>query len=92
MEALPTKNLHGHHNGIVALAQRKEANSGQNGRCRPWEKFTPEAFAQHFHQAVLQSTHSRRPSSAHKCLSPATLGGKNTAIDVLLPQFNMQSL
>lgn len=42
----------------AAAAQKKEPGQVQNGRNRPWERFTPEAFAQHFHQAVLQSTHS----------------------------------
>ncbi|KAM9854688.1 genetic suppressor element 1-like [Aulostomus maculatus] len=45
-------------NGVVASPQKKEPGPQQNGRSRPWERFTPEAFAQHFHQAVLQSTHS----------------------------------
>ncbi|XP_063335933.1 genetic suppressor element 1-like isoform X1 [Pelmatolapia mariae] len=42
----------------AAAAQKKEPGQVQNGRNRPLERFTPEAFAQHFHQAVLQSTHS----------------------------------
>uniref|UniRef100_A0A3B4F0S7 Genetic suppressor element 1-like n=1 Tax=Pundamilia nyererei TaxID=303518 RepID=A0A3B4F0S7_9CICH len=42
----------------AAAAQKKEPSQVQNGRNRPLERFTPEAFAQHFHQAVLQSTHS----------------------------------
>uniref|UniRef100_A0A3B3Z095 Genetic suppressor element-like domain-containing protein n=1 Tax=Poecilia mexicana TaxID=48701 RepID=A0A3B3Z095_9TELE len=38
--------------------QKKEPGPLANGQSRPWERFTPEAFAQRFHQAVLQSTHS----------------------------------
>ncbi|XP_030621139.1 genetic suppressor element 1-like [Chanos chanos] len=34
----------------------KEQPAGQNGRTHPWESFTAEEFAQHFHQSVLQST------------------------------------
>ncbi|XP_061896970.1 genetic suppressor element 1-like isoform X2 [Entelurus aequoreus] len=50
------------HNGHVAVAPLKKdpgPGPGHNGRVRPWERFTPEAFAQHFHQAVLQSTHHK---------------------------------
>uniref|UniRef100_UPI0037E7F2D3 genetic suppressor element 1-like isoform X1 n=2 Tax=Semicossyphus pulcher TaxID=241346 RepID=UPI0037E7F2D3 len=54
----PNKKLQSLQNGVVASPQKKEHNSLQNGRSRPSERFTPEAFAQHFHQAVLQSTHS----------------------------------
>lgn len=46
-------------NGLVAPPQKKEPGSVQNGRSQPWERFMPEAFAQHFHQAVLQSTHNK---------------------------------
>ncbi|KAM4619517.1 genetic suppressor element 1-like [Polymixia lowei] len=67
----PTKKLQGLENGIVASAQRKEPSSGQNGRSRPWERFTPEAFAQHFHQAVLQSTHQNKGVS--NCVPEAIL-------------------
>ncbi|MEQ2210241.1 hypothetical protein XENOCAPTIV_010343, partial [Xenoophorus captivus] len=38
--------------------QKKEPGPMLNGRSRPWERFTPDAFAQRFHQAVLQSTQS----------------------------------
>ncbi|XP_029379382.1 genetic suppressor element 1-like isoform X2 [Echeneis naucrates] len=58
MESQPNRKLHGLHNGIVVSPQKKEPNSEQNGRNRPWERFTPETFAQHFHQAVLKSTHN----------------------------------
>lgn len=44
-------------NGIAASSYEKETSPVPNGRNQPWEKFTPEAFAQHFHQVVLQSTH-----------------------------------
>ncbi|XP_040024643.1 genetic suppressor element 1-like isoform X1 [Gasterosteus aculeatus] len=56
-EAQPNRKLQGLQNA-VASPHKKESNPVQNGRNRPWERFTPEAFAQHFHQAVLQSTHS----------------------------------
>ncbi|KAK2842145.1 hypothetical protein Q5P01_012345 [Channa striata] len=52
------KRLKSLQNGTVASPQEKESSPVQNVRNRPWEKITPEAFAQHFHQAVLQSTHS----------------------------------
>lgn len=58
METQPNRKLQGLQNGAVASPQKKEPNPVQNGRNRPWERFTPEAFAQHFHQAVLQSTHN----------------------------------
>jgi len=49
---------------LLSLAPRKEPAPGlQNGRSRPWEKFTPEAFAQQFHHAVLQSTHNTLQSN-----------------------------
>ncbi|XP_054589123.2 genetic suppressor element 1 isoform X1 [Nothobranchius furzeri] len=47
-------------NGVAAPPQKKEPGSVPNGRSRPWERFIPEAFAQHFHQAVLQSTHQNK--------------------------------
>ncbi|KAM8862089.1 genetic suppressor element 1-like isoform 1-T1 [Synchiropus picturatus] len=55
-------------NGL-AHVQKKEPSSVLNGRSRPWERFTPEAFAQHFHQAVLHSTHH---TLEHKGVSPST--------------------
>ncbi|XP_044049648.1 genetic suppressor element 1-like isoform X2 [Siniperca chuatsi] len=58
VDAQPNRKLLGLQNGVVASPQKKEPNPVQNGRNRPWERFTPEAFAQHFHQAVLQSTHN----------------------------------
>ncbi|XP_071357772.1 genetic suppressor element 1-like isoform X2 [Trachinotus anak] len=58
VEAWPNRKLKGLQNGIVVSPQKKEPNPVQNGRNRPWERFTPEAFAQHFHQAVLKSTHN----------------------------------
>ncbi|KAF0041230.1 hypothetical protein F2P81_007128 [Scophthalmus maximus] len=57
MEAQPNRKFKGLHNGVVASPRKKEPSPVQNGTNRPWERFTPEAFAQHFHQAVLQSTH-----------------------------------
>lgn len=57
-KAEPNKKHQGLQNTIVASPQKKEPSPVQNGRNRPLERFTSEAFAQHFHQAVLQSTHS----------------------------------
>lgn len=58
METQPSRKIQGLQNGVVASPQKKEPSPVQNGRNRPCERFTPEAFAQHFHQAVLQSTHN----------------------------------
>uniref|UniRef100_A0A3Q3IQI0 Genetic suppressor element-like domain-containing protein n=1 Tax=Monopterus albus TaxID=43700 RepID=A0A3Q3IQI0_MONAL len=52
--AQPNRKPQGLQNG----AQEKEPSPVQNGRNWSWERFTPEAFAQHFHQAVLQTTHN----------------------------------
>lgn len=57
-EAQPNRKHQGLQNGVVASPQKKEPSPMQNGRNRALERFTPEAFAQHFHQAVLQSTHT----------------------------------
>ncbi|XP_034442949.1 genetic suppressor element 1-like isoform X2 [Hippoglossus hippoglossus] len=57
-EALPNRKLQSLQNGVVASPQKKEPRPVHNGSNRPWERFTPEGFAQHFHQAVLQSTHN----------------------------------
>ncbi|XP_041652245.1 genetic suppressor element 1-like isoform X2 [Cheilinus undulatus] len=57
-EIQPQKKLQVFQNGVGVSPQKKELNPVQNGRSRPSERFTPETFAQHFHQAVLQSTHS----------------------------------
>ncbi|KAM4573187.1 genetic suppressor element 1-like isoform 1-T1 [Odontesthes bonariensis] len=62
-------------NGVVAPLQKKEPSPVQNGRNRPWERFTPEAFAQHFHQAVLQSTHNTLQNKGVSSVSEA--GGKS---------------
>ncbi|XP_061628537.1 genetic suppressor element 1-like isoform X2 [Phyllopteryx taeniolatus] len=43
---------------------KKEPGAGVNGRVRPWETFTPEAFAQRFHRAVLQSTQHKVSKAA----------------------------
>ncbi|KAM6961418.1 genetic suppressor element 1-like [Aplochiton taeniatus] len=61
LEGLPAKKLR---NGVGHSALQKELSPGQNGRSRPWERFTPEAFAQHFHQAVLQSTHGTQQKTS----------------------------
>uniref|UniRef100_A0A3Q1FU35 Gse1 coiled-coil protein n=1 Tax=Acanthochromis polyacanthus TaxID=80966 RepID=A0A3Q1FU35_9TELE len=59
MESQSNRKLQTLQNGVAAPPlHKKEPNPVQNGRNRPWERFTPEAFAQHFHQAVLQSTHN----------------------------------
>ncbi|XP_014873239.1 genetic suppressor element 1-like isoform X3 [Poecilia latipinna] len=55
--------------------QKKEPGPLANGRSRPWERFTPEAFAQRFHQAVLQSTHSTLHSKGVSNCA-ADVGGK----------------
>uniref|UniRef100_A0A3Q3STZ4 Gse1 coiled-coil protein b n=1 Tax=Mastacembelus armatus TaxID=205130 RepID=A0A3Q3STZ4_9TELE len=36
--------------------QPKEGLHSINGRTKPWDSFTPEEFAQQFHESVLQST------------------------------------
>ncbi|MEQ2173926.1 hypothetical protein GOODEAATRI_002678 [Goodea atripinnis] len=36
--------------------QAKEGPHSVNGRTKPWDSFTPEEFAQQFHESVLQST------------------------------------
>lgn len=36
--------------------QAKEGIHSTNGRTKPWDSFTPEEFAQQFHESVLQST------------------------------------
>ncbi|KAF7662922.1 hypothetical protein LDENG_00223140 [Lucifuga dentata] len=74
MEGQPIKKFQGCQNGDVPSAPRKEPNPVQNGRNRPWESFTPEAFAQHFHQAVLQSTHNTlQNKGVSNCVPEATI-------------------
>ncbi|KAM4553283.1 genetic suppressor element 1-like isoform 1-T1 [Fundulus diaphanus] len=64
--------------------QKKEHAAVLNGQRRPWERFTPEAFAQRFHQAVLQSTHSTlQNKGVSHCATEA--GGKS---ERSLPQNN----
>lgn len=36
--------------------QAKDGPHTVNGRTKPWDSFTPEEFAQQFHESVLQST------------------------------------
>ncbi|CAM9156031.1 unnamed protein product [Lampetra planeri] len=62
-ETPSTRKPHVLHNGIVASPQRKEPSPVQNGRKRPWERFTPEAFAQHFHQAASPTASLMSPPS-----------------------------
>lgn len=76
VETLSTRKPHVLHNGRAASPQKKEPSALQNGRKRPWERFTPEAFAQHFHQAVLQSTSStlqNKGERRHTCLPDHSL-------------------
>ncbi|KAK6318136.1 hypothetical protein J4Q44_G00114270 [Coregonus suidteri] len=59
-ERHPSKRLQDLQNGAGHLGhppQPKVPLDGQNGQNKPWERFIREDFAQHFHQAVLQSTH-----------------------------------
>ncbi|XP_061532545.1 genetic suppressor element 1-like isoform X1 [Phycodurus eques] len=60
--------------GRLVANLKKEPGAGVNGRVRPWETFTPEAFAQHFHRAVLQSTQ-------HKAVSKAAKGDRSPPRD-----------
>lgn len=65
-ERHPSKRLQGLQNGAGHLShppQPKVPLAGQNGQNKPWERFIREDFAQHFHQAVLQSTHKTLGSS-----------------------------
>ncbi|KAM9754469.1 genetic suppressor element 1-like isoform 2-T2 [Menidia menidia] len=62
-------------NGVVAPILKKEHSPVQNGQSWPWERFTSEAFAQHFHQAVLQSTHSTQHNKG--VFSVSETGGKS---------------
>uniref|UniRef100_A0A8C8MGG0 Genetic suppressor element-like domain-containing protein n=1 Tax=Oncorhynchus tshawytscha TaxID=74940 RepID=A0A8C8MGG0_ONCTS len=65
-ERHPSKRLQGLQNGAGHLGhptQLKVPLTGQNGQNKPWERFIREDFAQHFHQAVLQSTHKTLGSS-----------------------------
>lgn len=74
VEGQPIKKFQGCQNGDAPSAQRKEPSPAQNGRNRPWESFTSEAFAQHFHQAVLQSTHNTlQNKGASNCVPEATI-------------------
>ncbi|XP_077371777.1 genetic suppressor element 1-like isoform X2 [Festucalex cinctus] len=54
------------HNGHLVAPLKKEPSAGVNCRVRPWERFTPDAFAQHFHQTVLQSVHNKGISNPAK--------------------------
>ncbi|TMS04993.1 Genetic suppressor element 1 [Larimichthys crocea] len=69
-EAQPNRKHQGLQNGVVASPQKKEPSPMQNGRNRALERFTPEAFAQHFHQAVLQSTHTSLQNKAVSNCAP----------------------
>ncbi|XP_029697786.1 genetic suppressor element 1-like isoform X1 [Takifugu rubripes] len=65
----PHKKPQGLHNAIAP--PKKE--SLQNGRNRPSERFTSEAFVQHFHQAVLQSTHMLQNKGVPNCNTEAEI-------------------
>ncbi|KAJ8003066.1 hypothetical protein DPEC_G00165490 [Dallia pectoralis] len=52
------KRLHDLQNGAGRCGQPPQIKAAPGGRNVPWETFTAEDFAQHFHQAVLQSTHN----------------------------------
>ncbi|CAG03381.1 unnamed protein product, partial [Tetraodon nigroviridis] len=61
-----------HH--AVAPPEKKEFGCVQNGRSRASERFTSEAFVQHFHQAVLQSTqHLHQSKGISGCTSEAEI-------------------
>ncbi|XP_078804995.1 genetic suppressor element 1 isoform X1 [Oryzias latipes] len=53
-----SRKLQTHQNGVSGPLSKAESDSLQNGRNRPWERFTPESFAQRFHQTVLHSSHN----------------------------------
>ncbi|XP_068595759.1 genetic suppressor element 1 [Brachionichthys hirsutus] len=73
-EALPHRKPQGVQSGVGASPQKKEPGPARNGWNRPPESFTHEAFAQHFHQAVLQSTHSTLQSKGvSNCVSDSSL-------------------
>uniref|UniRef100_A0A3Q3WPR9 Genetic suppressor element-like domain-containing protein n=1 Tax=Mola mola TaxID=94237 RepID=A0A3Q3WPR9_MOLML len=72
----PNRKHQGPQSSIVSSPLKKEPNPAQNRQNRPLERFTPEAFAQHFHQAVLQSTHSMLQNKAGTkadCLLPRSI-------------------
>lgn len=50
------------------LLQAKEGLPSLNGRTKPWDSFTPEEFAQQFHESVLQST--QKALQKHKGNTP----------------------
>lgn len=67
--------------------QTKEGPHSVNGRTKPWDSFTPEEFAQQFHESVLQSTQKAlqkhkgkshgRPHFSNKAGLPGTLFFQN---------------
>ncbi|XP_061138943.1 genetic suppressor element 1-like isoform X1 [Syngnathus typhle] len=65
----PNKKLQLVHNGHLVPPLKKEPGAVVNGRVQPREKFTTNAFAQHFHQAVLQSTQHKGVSKLTKAES-----------------------
>ncbi|XP_077424070.1 genetic suppressor element 1-like isoform X2 [Vanacampus margaritifer] len=62
----PDKRPQSVHSGHLVAPLKKEPGAGVNGRVRPWETFKPDAFAQHFHQTALQSTHHKGVSNPAK--------------------------
>ncbi|KAM6937695.1 genetic suppressor element 1-like [Xenentodon cancila] len=75
IETQSNKKLQTLQNGIAAPPQKKEPGSVQNGRNQPWERFTPEAFAQRFHQTVLKTTHNTLQNKVSNNVQEA--GGKS---------------
>ncbi|XP_034032590.1 genetic suppressor element 1-like isoform X2 [Thalassophryne amazonica] len=67
------KKPQGVQNGVVASPHKKEPNPAQNGRNLHWDIFSPETFAHHFHQAVLQSTHNTMKNKVSKCVPESTI-------------------
>lgn len=53
--------------------QAKEGPHSVNGRTKPWDSFTPEEFAQQFHESVLQST--QKALQKHKGKQHGPMGG-----------------
>ncbi|XP_026167537.1 genetic suppressor element 1-like isoform X2 [Mastacembelus armatus] len=70
MDSQPNRKPQGLQNSVVATPQEKDPSLAQNGRNRPWERFKSGAFAQHFHQAVLQSTNSNLQNKGVSCCLP----------------------
>uniref|UniRef100_H3DR57 Gse1 coiled-coil protein b n=1 Tax=Tetraodon nigroviridis TaxID=99883 RepID=H3DR57_TETNG len=57
--------------------QAKDGPHAINGRSKPWDSFTPEEFAQQFHESVLQST--QKALQKHKGRFQSERGGSDGA-------------